>query len=93
MSDLVVPTQIFIYVIVPILIGVISFSINSLLKRISSLEQTMINTTTRMQTEAQVRQLITDRYDPISEDIREIKDKMDKMLDIYLKVLEKNTKN
>lgn len=59
------------------------FLIRSVLGRISILESRIQDS----MSEVKVRQLIQDKYDPIQEDIHEIKDKLNKIFDLYVKTL------
>lgn len=69
---------ILIYIILPSLIGMASYIIRGLINRISMLEDKMLHTMTEIQT----RQLLSDKYDPLAEDIRDIKDMQRKQFDM-----------
>lgn len=68
------------YIILPLVTASGSHIINGLFRRIAVLEDKMQHTTS----EPQVRQLIQDKYDPLAQDIRDIKEKLDKLFDLYL---------
>ena len=72
-----------IYAFLPSVITMGSFIVRSFVKRLDELEDKMQRSTT----EPQVRQLINDRYDPLAQDIREIKEKLDKLFDMQLQQL------
>lgn len=72
---------------IPIVLGLITYFYKTVISRINQLEERMQTTTT----EPQVRQLINDRYDPLAQDIRDIKEyqekldvKLDKLFEIYV---------
>lgn len=52
-------------------------------ERLRQIEVEMQNKTS----EAQVRQIVSDKYDPLSQDIREIKETQTKMFDLYLELV------
>lgn len=75
------------YAALPLILTMGSFIVKSLFNRLDSLESKMASTTT----EAQVRQIVSDRYDPLAQDIRDIKEyqekldsKLDKLFDLYI---------
>lgn len=83
-----IPSYIFIYIILPFVVGLISFAIKNVLNRIAILEEKIQMTTT----ETEVRQLISDKYEPLLQDIKEIKEsqfkqseKLDKLVEMILK--------
>ena len=57
-----------------------TFIIRNVLLRIDSLEERMREAVT----EQQVRQVLQDRYEPVLEDIKEIKEKLNKLFDLYV---------
>lgn len=72
----------------PLILSLGTYVVRSLLQRIETLEGKMSNTVS----EPQVRQLLQDRYDPIMQDIYEIKQMQQKLLDLYLQVQNKENK-
>lgn len=70
-----------IYLGFPAILGMGTFIFRSIFKRLENLENKMSQTTN----EPQVRQLIKDKYDPLSQDIREIKEMQQKLLDLIIK--------
>ena len=73
--------QLFPYIVAPLILAMGSFLFNSIWKRLDALEARV---QTAM-TEAAVRQVINDKIDPLREDIIEIKQKLNQLLDSYLK--------
>lgn len=68
------------YGIIPSIIGGSTYFMKSLLVRISNLESTM---PTKLD-EKEVRQLLSDKLDPVREDLRKLEGKLDKITDILL---------
>lgn len=71
---------VFFYLLSPTVIGIVAYFIRNLLVRLATLEQlipTKLN-------EGQVRLLLSDHLDPIKEDIRQVNQKLDRMLDFLL---------
>lgn len=75
-----------IYVGAPLLVSLATWSLKGILERIRNLEFEM----QRKTSETQVRQLVSDKYDPLASDIREIKETQAKMLDLYLEFAKTN---
>lgn len=71
------------YIVFTIGIPVGAYFTRSLIQRIAVLEENMQHTIT----EPQVRQFFQDKYDPIREDIKEIKEMQQKLFDVYLTIL------
>ena len=67
--------------LLPVFGAIIGFIVNGMMHRLDKLEQGMCNA----MTEESVRRLIADKIDPLREDIREIKDKLTRLFDIYIK--------
>ncbi len=72
---------ILIYGVLPIIIGIGSWVMRSMIQRLEEVERKVSIKTD----ENYVRQLLTDKIDPIREDIHELKAKLDKIVDILLK--------
>lgn len=73
-------SQVFLYVILPLVSGLGSFLLKTMHDRIDMLEKRMQD---RM-TEQEVRQLLGDKIDPVQENIKEMKEKMDKIYDLLM---------
>lgn len=68
------------YIILPVLASLMAYLMRSVMARIETLEhqiQSKLN-------EPAVRMIISDKVDPIREDIHEIKETLNKLLDIYM---------
>lgn len=61
--------------------GIIAYFLRLQMQRLDTLEQQMPMKTT----ESEVRQILADKIDPIKESMSEIKDKVDKVIDLLLK--------
>jgi hypothetical protein len=70
-----------IYALIPIVLGSGSYFIRNILMRISELERQIPIRVT----DSQVRQLLTDKLDPLQSDITELKEKLDKIVDILIR--------
>lgn len=81
------PDTYLIYFGIPIAMSLLTYIIRGLLHRLNTLEERMQHTTT----EPQVRQLLSDKYDPLAQDIHEIKEMQQKLFDLYVKSLEKKS--
>ncbi len=68
------------YIILPLIASFGSYLFKGLFDRLKSLEVKMQDTVS----EPKTRQLINDRYDPLAQDIRDIKEKLDKLFDLYI---------
>lgn len=81
------PIIVALYFVIPLVMSVGAFLMKSLwenqVQRIDSLETRMQHTTT----DAEVRQLVSDRYDPLVQDIKEIKDMQQKCMDLIIQSL------
>lgn len=62
--------------ILSISVGVVGYIMKNILRRLESLERV------QAMTDPQVRQLISDKLDPIKEDLSEIKQKLDYIFDL-----------
>ena len=71
-----------VYIAIPIIIGIGRWLMQSLLNRLNVLEHQI---DTKID-EPKVRQLLTDKIDPIQEDIAELKVRLDKIIDLLLKI-------
>jgi hypothetical protein len=71
-----------VYIAIPILIGLGRFLMQSLLNRLSILEHQIDIKVD----EPRVRQLLSDKIDPLQEDIAELKVRLDKIIDLLLKI-------
>ena len=69
-----------IYIAVPIIAGVVGMFIKSIQSDILVLQEKIQH----MTTEPEVRQLLDDKITPIRDDIHEIKEKLDKIFDLYI---------
>jgi len=82
-------TSLITYVGFPLIGGLIVFVFkNIMLDKINDLEVRMREAVT----EHQVRQLITDRYQPLENDLKEIKENQIKLLDLYMETLKRDSK-
>ena len=75
-----VSLTVLIYIAVPIISGVVGMFIRTLLGDIAVLKADLQTKTT----EPQVRQILEDKIDPLVSDIHEIKEKLDKIFDLYI---------
>jgi hypothetical protein len=75
--------MVLIYAGFPILVSMGTFLVRNLLQRIDSLEEKMSHTTT----ESQVRQLVLDKFEPLAQDIKDIKEMQQKCLDMNIQAL------
>lgn len=69
-----------IYAIIPGVIGIISYMIKSILTRLDAVEKLLPH---KLE-EAEVRQLLADKIDPLSNDIQRFEIKLDKIMDILI---------
>lgn len=67
--------------VVPSVLGVVAYIVRAQMQRLDTLERQMITKTD----EHEVRQLLSDKVDPIKESMSEIKEKVDKVIDLLLK--------
>ena len=67
-------------ILIPCIGGVVLYILNTLKGRIDTLEER----THKHVTEEEVRMIIRDNLDPIRNDIRDIKDSINKILEIYI---------
>lgn len=67
--------------VVPSVLGVVAYIVRAQMQRLDLLEQQM----PMKMTEAEVRQVLADKVDPIKESMVEIKEKVDKVIDLLLK--------
>jgi septation ring formation regulator EzrA len=72
--------QVFLYIILPLLSGLGSFLLKNMYDRIDMLEKRLRDT----MTEQEVRQLLGDKIDPVQDNIKEIKEKIDKLYDFMM---------
>lgn len=79
--DFHVPLNILLYVVLPPVLGTLGYIARTLMQRINELETKMVEKVT----EAEVRQLISDKTSPIQEDLSEIKAVQHEILQILLK--------
>lgn len=59
-----------------------AFICKSIISRVENLEGHMLTKIT----EPEVRQILSDRLEPINDNIKDIKDKIDRMLDLYIEL-------
>lgn len=82
------------YIVIPAIAGLILFIARStLIDQIESLKMRLADLEIRMRnavSEQQVRQVIEDKLEPVCEDIKEIKEKINKQFDLYVESLNKN---
>ncbi len=75
--------SLFLSIIIPLITGVLSvlgFWGRSMMQRIDQLEERQKT----KQDEAQVRQLMSDKVDPLKEKLEEIKDSVDRLYDLWI---------
>lgn len=75
-------SSIVLYVIIPILLSLVGYIRRIDVERIAKLEA-KVDTT---MSDVEVRQLLVDKLEPVTEDLKEIKVKMDKVIDHLLKI-------
>jgi flagellar motor component MotA len=68
-------------IVIPILAGIGAFFVRSIMSRIEKLEQDLNSVVT----ETQVRQMLSDKLDPVKEDMTEIKDSIKRLFELYFK--------
>jgi hypothetical protein len=68
------------YLGVPAILGIGGWAMKTVSSRLSALEDEMVERTT----DKQVRQIVSDKIDPLREDIHELKAKLDKIVDLLL---------
>lgn len=68
------------YVVIPIIITIVGFIMRTIHSRIDHLEKLV---PTKLD-QAEVRQIVADKIDPLREDIHEIKAKLDRVMDILI---------
>jgi len=73
-------SQIIMYCLVAVLTGAVGFIFSKIEARLTSLENRMLNTITEKET----RQILSDKIDPLKEDMKEIKDSINKLMDLAL---------
>lgn len=74
-------TRLFItYVLVPTVFAVVGFIARNFHVRLSSLETQIV----RKLDQSEVRQIVSDKIDPIREDIHEIKEDLTKLIDLMI---------
>jgi ABC-type protease/lipase transport system fused ATPase/permease subunit len=90
MDTIQIPLYIVVYVVLPTVIGLVTFVGRNILTRIAKLEDQMHSTLSEIET----RQIISDKYDPIIQDIKEIKElqvrqdlKLDKIVEMVIQSL------
>lgn len=69
-----------VYAAIPGVIGIISYMMKSILNRLDQIEKTLPN---KLE-EPEVRQLLSDKIDPLSNDIQRFEVKLDKIMDILI---------
>jgi hypothetical protein len=79
-------TTLLMYLILPVVLTLVTYIARNLLGRLEAVEEKMSHATT----EPQVRQLISDRYDPLAQDIREIKENQQKLFELVMQVINKS---
>lgn len=67
-------------VVLPLFAGIIAYFVRNIMSRIEKLEQSLDTAVT----EQQVRQILTDKIDPVKEDMSDIKDNIKKLFDLYI---------
>lgn len=68
------------YCVIPSAIGLGTWAMRSVMQRITDLEKSLPNKIE----EEQVRTLLVDKLEPMREDIKELKDKVDKLIEMLL---------
>jgi hypothetical protein len=77
--------SIIIYVISPLIISIVTFTLKSIYERLARLEEKMQS----KPSDLEVRQLLSDKYDPLALDIKEIKEMQQKLFDLYVQTVQK----
>lgn len=67
-------------ILLPIITAIAGYFFKSLYERVERLEIK----TSQFKTEEEIRQIINDKIDPIREDIKEIRTKLDQLLDLII---------
>ena len=75
MNDIVF--NVILYAILPVLITLVSYIVRGIMQRLERLESGL----TDKISEQEVRQILTDKLEPVTDDLKEIKDKVDKVID------------
>lgn len=77
--------SIILYVGMPTVSAMVGYILKNLMTRIENLERQ----TSTLITEPQVRQIIFDKIEPISSNIETLNNKMDRLLDLYISLVNK----
>lgn len=72
--------QIFLYIIAPIVFGLVGYIMKTMINRLDTLEFRMQETIT----EPEVRIILDDKLDPIHEDLKEIKHSLNQLYEVML---------
>lgn len=72
--------QIALYVLVPLVTGLVAYIMKTTIGRLDDVEKKASDAVS----EAFVRRILDDKIAPIQEDLRDIKDKLDKLFDLYI---------
>lgn len=70
-----------VYALIPTILGIIKYFMKSHTDRLDALEKQM----PLKLTELEVRQILSDKLDPLKDSIEDCKDRLDKILDMLLK--------
>jgi hypothetical protein len=70
-----------VYALIPTILGMIKYFMKSHTDRLDTLEKQMA----MKLTELEVRQILSDKLDPLKDSIEDCKDRLDKILDMLLK--------
>ncbi len=69
------------YAIIPIILGIGTFIMKSIHMRLDEIEKVLPSKLNR----GDVRQIVSDKIDPIHEDLKDLKDQVDKVIDLLIK--------
>lgn len=72
--------KIILYIVGPTVLGVTGYLYKSIINRIDELEEKI----EKKVTETVVRQILADKLDPLREDLKEIKDSIRNLFELYL---------
>lgn len=86
MSNLPMYLYLLVYLGIPVLTSLIGYIIKGVLTRLDVLEDKMQHTIT----EPQVRQIMSDKNDPLKQDIIEIKEMQQKLLEMFISLLKQS---
>jgi hypothetical protein len=68
-------------IVLPIIIGMVTYFVRGIMSRIEKLETAVDSA----MTEHQMRQILSDKIDPVKEDVTDIKNSVQKLFDLYFK--------